>query len=96
MANKPYQPNLIDIAWARNLVESLSQGGRWASPQTGEVWRIDREKKELVLVNRLKPEEPELWEKYRAVFGKVGYQIRSELGGSSGDVQPPESRPAAD
>lgn len=51
--HKPYKPTMTDIVWLSNLLSSIKDGGYWASPSAGLVFRIDKTNKvaEMSAVN---------------------------------------------
>ncbi len=67
-----WTPRPSDVAWARNMVETMKQGGLWAVPMNGAVYRFDKATKTLWLVEGPKDD---VFDKNVAAFGKVGYRV---------------------
>lgn len=73
-----YKARAIDLAWARNVVNMLSDGGVIGYPSTELIYRINKKAKELVLTN---PEKlfhlPSFITHYQTidVFKQIGYTV---------------------
>lgn len=74
----PYKPTEIDLTWAREVLEQLTDRGVLAYPATGLIYRLDKQAKTLVLVN------PEILiffssfvthEMTKEVFKAIGYEV---------------------
>lgn len=60
------------VGWARNMAAIIKDGGTWAVPMNQTAYRFDHKAKKLVLVYG--PED-DLFNKTRAVFGELGYDV---------------------
>jgi hypothetical protein len=74
------------VGWARNMAQILKQGGLWGVPMNRSAYRFDHEAKRITLV--FGPED-ELFDKTRAVFGEIGYEVVVDPNrASTGDLPP--------
>lgn len=60
------------VGWARNIARLMKHGGIWGVPMNRSAYRFDHEAKRLTLVYG--PED-ELFDRTRAVFGELGYEV---------------------
>lgn len=66
-----FEPTEKDIIWAQQLISSLKEGGTWAVPMNGQIYRIYHAKKELHYVAG---EGIDLFNRCKRVFFKCGYK----------------------
>ena len=59
------------IAWCKNTVSSLKDGGIWGIPRSMTVFRIDKIKKKFILIEGDSQEELDAMNHW---FGKIGYK----------------------
>lgn len=64
------------LNWCRNLVATLRHGGTWGIPRSGVVFKIDKERKRLVMT--LGNESDEDFISTKRVFAKIGWDVVTE------------------
>jgi len=47
---KPWQPNEFEVGWFKKFIEAMNHGAIWKTITTSAAYRIDKEKKEFVLI----------------------------------------------
>lgn len=62
------------VAWQRNHLNTIREGGMWVIPRSGTVLKVSHAKKTLSLVANLLPELPDL----RAVTEAMGWTLVDE------------------
>jgi len=72
-----WRPSNYDIAWAKEMVRVLKDGGLWKLPESDNVYKIDQKKKTFDLVQG---EPDETFSKNFLCFGKIGYLVRDARG----------------
>ena len=83
MKSHAYKPTPEDVAWARNLVSILKDGGTWVcSWGTYRLNKVSRQV-ELLLTYPWFPEErlSELFHMTERTFEEVGYTVTGQKGG---------------
>lgn len=70
-----WKPSATDTAWAANFVGTLRDGAVWALPCNATVYRIDKSRKVLALVEGPKDD---VFDKTVATFTAVGYTVTDE------------------
>lgn len=74
------------VGWASNMASSVRSGGVWLVPVNGTAYRFDHAAKRLTLV--FGPED-DLFDRTRAVFALLGYQVVADPSRlRSGDLPP--------
>lgn len=61
------------LAWCRNLVATIRHGGTWGIPRSGIIFKIDQDKKQLVLLVGEETDEDFLATK--RVFAQIGWNV---------------------
>lgn len=61
------------LAWCRNLVRTMTDGGVWGIPRSGVVFKIDKPNKQLVLIVGT-AENPDFIATKR-VFKQIGWDV---------------------
>jgi len=75
-----YQPTNIDIAWARDMLANVVDGGVMVFPAAGAIYEVSHTHKTLTLKNEeLLSVNPEIHLRTTAVFSKVGYEVLPHL-----------------
>jgi len=68
-----WEPEAKDIAWAKNLVGMMNDGGVWGAPDSGQVFQFHHDLKEIHLI---KGDPNHIWfEQSKICFKKVGYTV---------------------
>lgn len=60
------------LAWCRNQIDLLHDGGIWGVPRSMMVFRIDKTKKKFIVVSGDSQEEIDAMNHW---FGKLGYSV---------------------
>ena len=68
-----WEPSEKDILWAKNLVNSLKEGGVWALPGSGCIFKFSHKNKTIELV--LGDTDTEIVERTEEVFKRIGYTL---------------------
>lgn len=74
-----YKPRDVDINWARLVIDLVADGGVLAYPNTFLIFRVDKAKKQLLLMNPgvlSDPDSKEVFEKTIAVFREINYEVK--------------------
>lgn len=64
------------LAWCRNLVDAIRDGGVWGIPRSGLVFRIDHKNKQLVLTSGREADDDFLATQH--VFSYIGWDVVAE------------------
>lgn len=64
------------LAWCRQLVATINDGGVWGIPRSQTVFRIDHKKKQLILTAG--DADGEDFHATRHVFGYIGWDVVTE------------------
>lgn len=65
-------PRTSDIAWTKNLINSMSQDGVWSTTDGMNVFRFDHENKKLTV---LECTDLRLYEKVNVIFKGLGWSV---------------------
>jgi hypothetical protein len=74
-----YKPREVDLAWAKNVLAVLEDGGTLAYPATKMIYRVDHYNKQLILLN---PEQLTDFDSFVihqqsiAVFKALDYEVK--------------------
>lgn len=71
-ANEEKEPESV-LNWCRNLCAATADGGIWAIPRSGIVFRFDKKNKRLVLVVGTKDDSDFVATK--RVFAQIGWTV---------------------
>lgn len=70
-----FEPSAAQVAWAKRLLSSLSDGAHWIVPATGQIYRVSHQARTLTLVEG-DPNDAERWhEMNKILFAAVGYRV---------------------
>jgi hypothetical protein len=78
-----YKPRPVDLAWAKNALSIIKDGGTLAYPETQMIYRVDHSNKQLVLQN---PEQLMVFASFVihqqsiAVFKALDYEVKETTG----------------
>ena len=72
MKRSTFMPDQESIAWTKNLIANLKEGGSWLVPYNGQIYRIFHSKKELHLISG---DDKILFEKNQKIFWMFGYKV---------------------
>ena len=72
----PYTPTSEDLVWARMVLATLKNQGRWGIPDTGAVYLVDKQAKRLILIHG---EMDYIFFRSKAVFGELGYEVVAKI-----------------
>lgn len=77
MHPKPYKPTPEDIAWARQTLALLADGGTIVYPSAMMIYKVDKQRKTLTRIDLmgLPSESNEMHRRTKAVFAAVGYTV---------------------
>lgn len=67
-----YAPRLFDVIWTEKLIDSLTDGGVWALPMNGNIYRIDKAKQTLTLTAGVCDD---VHHRVEITFGHLGYEV---------------------
>lgn len=74
-----YEPTLIDIMWAKTMVNLIADGGLMIFPSTNLIYEVRQELKVLELVNieilNTDPRNRELHGRSHNVFEMIGWKV---------------------
>ena len=70
-----WTPRPSDIQFARTMIQTMTEGGIWGIPRTGQVYRFDHSRKTLALISG---EVDDLHECQIIVFGRIGWTVTDE------------------
>lgn len=82
--DSPAPPDVLN--WCRALVEMLRHGGTWGIPRSGLVFQIDKNQKQLVLVNGHATDEDFIATQH--VFAQIGWTVTAPPAASSSEQLP--------
>ena len=68
-----WKPSQTDIAWVSNLVRVLTDNAVWGIPGNGNVYRLSKSRKRLILIKGTADDETH--ERNKLVFGSIGYDV---------------------
>ena len=77
-----WKPRPSDVLWTQNLFRLLRDGGMWAIPMNGSVWKKDDARKTIVCI---KGTAADMFHKLTVCCREFGW--KTELKASSEDVQ---------
>jgi hypothetical protein len=81
----PYEPTIVDLLWARNLLKLVVDGGMIVYPNTELQYRVLHSKQTLVLMNPhllgINSFAKEVHQISKLVFAKLNYTVESIGGG---------------
>lgn len=69
----PWKPSQTDIDWVSNLVRILTDNAVWSIPGNGNVYRLSKSRKRLILIHGTPDDETH--ERNKIVFGSIGYAV---------------------
>lgn len=85
-----YNPDLEDIAWARNIINIIAEGGTLVFPSVLLIYEVSHEKRTLVLQNTERLKESKIaWATHFAAistFALHGYTVMPDEASSKGYV----------
>jgi hypothetical protein len=77
MPETKWKPTDSDLAWTRELIGSLNDGGTWSVPAVG-IYVIDHAEKKLCLQHRWPVSDEEMHQMIVTTFGECGYEVVEE------------------
>lgn len=80
--NELDNPSPEVLQFCRNLVRTIQHGGVWGIPRSGTLFRIDHEKKQLVLIVPGMDDDSD-FEATKKVFKHIGWEVVKENGHKS-------------
>lgn len=72
MKRSTFTPDRESLAWTKNLISNLNEGGTWVVPYNGQIYQIFHSKKELHLISG---DDKSLFEKNQKIFWMFGYKV---------------------
>jgi hypothetical protein len=73
-----WKPSASDLAWNRNLVATMRDGGVWASPAAGRVYKFDKVNNKLSVVATFPlcdEDHDEIHDRIKISFAEIGYAV---------------------
>jgi len=75
MVSKKYVPRASDLAWTKNMIECMNDGGVWGVPMNGQVYKFDKVNKEL---NLIEGKVDDMFNKIAVNFSYFGYKVNDK------------------
>jgi hypothetical protein len=76
-ATNPEEPTPEVLQWCENLMRVIQHNGVWGIPRSGTLFRIDQEKKQLVLVISGDDDDAD-FDATKHVFKHIGWKVVRE------------------
>lgn len=73
-ATDPEEPTPEVLQWCENLMRTIQHGGVWGIPRSGTTFRVDQEKKQLVLLIPGRDDDAD-FNATKDVFKHIGWEV---------------------